>query len=260
MPVRSFRIFLSNNTDFDLVRTAHVLCPALGGDPIWTSSAWEPPLTIPARTERAWQSESNGIAVGTSGFVKYRIAIPAEVVPGGTPPPTLADEVYVYWVNPFAAGVTGSPPTKAKCAIDPVQVDLDCDPDGQPSSNTGFFTNPLSQFEIVPEWNQDNNHPDWTFGADINDSDGFREWALSILTIYGAGVLTGGVVGVMVASLEALIDAGAITPHAWARFTVRVRGSVAAAFSLAYNPANGIRSVVGPGPARLRTVFRMQGG
>jgi hypothetical protein len=265
MPVRTFRIFLSNNTQNDLVRTAHVLCPALGGDPIWTSPAWEPPLTIPARSERAWQSESNGIAVGCSGFVKYRIAIPALAIPGGIPPPPrLADEIYIYWVNPFSGGVPNSPPTKAKGAISSTQVNLDCDPDGQPSTNRGAFADPVSQFEIMPEVFYDQQrHPDWTYGRDQNDDGSGTsgdETARGLLSIYVAGLLTGGL-GAIPATIQALIDSGSVVPHAWARFCVRTRGSMAQCFSLSYNPANGIRRALIPGrPVRLRTLFAMLGG
>ncbi len=219
------------------------------------SSGNPPPPIIPKKSERGWQSESNGIAVGTSGFVKYRVAIPPLVIPGGPPPPPhLANEIYIYWVNPFLAGVPGSPPTKAKCAIDIQQVNLDCDPNSHPSSNTGDPTDPPPQLEVVPETLFDNNHPDWGVGRPV---DGDEEAGLGLLSIYVAGVATGGLAA-LPAGIEAMINAGAVEPHAWARFTLRERGSVRQAFSLKYNPANGIRAIVGRGRVNLRKVLRMR--
>lgn len=110
MPVRTFRVFLSNNTDFPLIRANHHLCH---GE--WTSSDWEPPPVIDPKTERGWQSESDGIATGTEGWVKYRRGVPPEVIPGGTPPPpTLAETIYIYWDNPFLAFGEG---TSGKCSV-----------------------------------------------------------------------------------------------------------------------------------------------
>ncbi len=188
--------------------------------------------------------------------------MPPETIPGGQqPPPKLADEVYIYWINPFSGGIPKSPPTKAKCAIDPSSVNLDCDPDGKPSTNSGAFCNPVSQFEIVPESLYDNNHPDWTFGSDQGDTSGSSgdETARALLSVYVAAVLTGGL-GAIPTFIQGFIDSGTVVPHAWARFTVRERGSMRQAFSLAYNPANGIRHFLIRGPVRLRTVFRMKGG
>ncbi len=244
MPVRNFRVFLSNNTDFDLHRTAHVLCSALGGDSIWTSGDWEPPEIIPARSERAWQSESSGIATGTEGFVKYRIAKPrSDVIPGGPPPlPNLEDELYIYWVNPFMASpASSSPPTKAKCAIDPDGVNLDCDPDGQPGSggSGSTFGTPkrVSAFEIAPERSQQ-NHPDWSPGTPMDGSEGplLPQVPIAFLMVFG--------------SLG-------IVEHAWARFTLRSRGSVRESLRLGYDTDSGLRKALQPGTTSVRAALRL---
>lgn len=102
MPARTFRVFLSNNTDHCLVRTSF----EVHGE--WTSGEWTPPPTIPPRSERGWQSESNlsGLAPGTGGSVEYRPrAQPDPLLGGGhadpCTTPELADLIKITWNNPF---------------------------------------------------------------------------------------------------------------------------------------------------------------
>jgi hypothetical protein len=245
MPVRNFRIYLSNHTEFELHRTAHVLCPALGGDSIWTSDDWKPPEVIPPRSERGWQAESDGIATGTEGYVKYRIAKPRNVIPGGPPPPMdLFDELYIYWVNPFANDpiFSDGPPTEAKGVIDPDGVGLDCDPQANPgggASGGSTFGTPArqSEFELIPEAAQE-NHPDWAPGRPQDGSEGPIGPQVPI-----AFVMVFGSIG--------------IVEHAWARFILRQRGSVRESLRLGYDPMQGIVAALPAGTTSLRAVLRL---
>jgi hypothetical protein len=103
MPVRSFEISLHNNSGFALTRTFDHLCHG-----IWTP-ALRPPDTIQNDVRAMWKSESDGVATGTEGYVKYRIE--------GN-----GDTVYLYWNNPFAFGETW-----AKSQVSTEDIEPDCD-------------------------------------------------------------------------------------------------------------------------------------
>ena len=78
---------------------------------------------------RGWQSESDGFATGTEGYVKYRI----EGTENG-------DTVYLYWDNPFTLGVTHA---KGQVSAEDIEPDCDFDKTGGGSA----FSRP-SQFEV----------------------------------------------------------------------------------------------------------------
>jgi hypothetical protein len=129
MPVRSFRILLSNNLEFPLNRVDHHLCH---GE--WTPGGWAPPATIPARTEVGWQSESAGIATGTEGWVKYRV---------------LTETVYIYWNNPFLSSpFSEDDDTHAKGSVTANDVRPDCDADEAVGGSSVFVT--PSAFDLLP--------------------------------------------------------------------------------------------------------------
>jgi hypothetical protein len=118
MPQRTFRIFLSNNTDHCLVRVNHHLDH---GE--WTSGEWTPPPTIPPRSERGWQSESAGIGTGTEGWVEYRPRVlPGPLLGGGfgdpCTQPEMADLIRITWDNPFLGNpLDGTAATVAEASV-----------------------------------------------------------------------------------------------------------------------------------------------
>jgi hypothetical protein len=94
MAIRTFRVMLTNKTEFPLKKLEDHLDH---GE--WTHP-WYPPDTIAPGQTLGWQSESGGdipivgnIATGTEGWVKYRIE-------GGH-----GDELFLHWQNPFIGRV-----------------------------------------------------------------------------------------------------------------------------------------------------------
>jgi hypothetical protein len=214
MPVRSFRVLLSNNLDFPLIRVQHHLC---WGE--WTPGGWEPPATIPPRTEVGWQSESDGIATGTEGWVKYRIGVPPSVIPGGTPPPpVLTETVYIYWNNPFLSSpFNEEDDTHAKGSVTVSDVTADCDADDTNGGGSTF--DPISSFDLLPK-GQVRGRPK---GA--SDSD---ELLLDLPQVPFAPVIISGTVG-------------QIVENAWGRFILRTKGSVRQSLPLNYDTSEGLR-------------------
>ena len=219
MPVRSFRVLLSNNLSFPLVRVQHHLC---GGD--WTPGGWEPPATIPARTQLGWQSESDGFATGTEGWVKYRVAIPPTILPGANPspvpPPTLADTVYIYWDNSFLSSpFSEEDDTHAKGSVTVSDVDtVDCDADAASTSAGSTFAPAPSSFELLPLGH--------IRGRPIGSDNG--ELLLDLPQVPFAPVIILGTVG-------------QIVENAWVRFVLRTRGSIGQSLPLDYDRSNGLR-------------------
>src|SRR5207248_572506 len=123
MPVRTFEVILTNNSGFPLTKTFEHLC---GGD--WTPGL-HPPDMIPPGQAQPWQSESDGLATGTEGYVKYKVGA------------TTGDTVYIYWDNPFAFGVT-----KAFCKVSTTDVEPDCD--FEKTSGGAVFPGAPSRFEV----------------------------------------------------------------------------------------------------------------
>ena len=83
MPARLFRVHLINNTSFPLnlvMGDGHV-------HGMFTSSEWSPPAQIPPRSEKGWQTESDGFMQGTNGHVVYDIT-------GG-------ERIKIEWTNPW---------------------------------------------------------------------------------------------------------------------------------------------------------------
>lgn len=219
MPVRSFRVLLSNNLNFPLVRVQHHLC---GGD--WTPGGWEPPAMIPARTELGWQSESDGFATGTEGWVKYRIAVPASVIPGTNPspppPPTLGDTVYIYWNNPFLSSpFSEEDDTHAKGSVTVSDVDVDCDADAATGDGGSTFAPTPSSFDLLPVGR--------IRGRPIGSNNG--ELLLDLPQIPFAPVIILGTVG-------------QIVENAWVRFVLRTRGSIRQSLPLSYDMSKGLRT------------------
>jgi hypothetical protein len=235
MPIRSYRVFLSNNTDFDLIKTDSHLC---GGE--WTSDEWTPPASIPARTQKGWQSESDGIATGTEGWVKYRLALPDLVIPGGTPPPPkLGDEVYVYWDNPFL----GSPFIKRSATLTRSAVTLsgtkpDCDAPDTSTGGSDFGDSPSKYETRATSTEQDD--PTIAVPGDIDGSVGDRYWfEWPIAPIVFAGKFN-------------------VVPHAANTWILRAIGSVRDSLEIGDDPTKGFRRFQQTGEAlSLRALLRM---
>jgi hypothetical protein len=214
MPVRSFRVLLSNNLGFPLILVEPHLCH---GE--WTPGGWEPPATIPAMTELGWQSESGGIATGTEGWVKYRIGVPPSVLPGGPPPPpVLTETVYIYWNNPFLSSpLSEKDNTHAKGSVTVSDVTADCDADDTGGGGSTF--DPMkSSFDLLPTGRVP--------GRPLGPS-GSNEFLEDLPQVPFAPVIILGTVG-------------QITENAWGRFILRTKGSVRQ--SLPLNYSGGLRA------------------
>ncbi len=96
MAKRTTRVTLSNNTPFQLnVVGSGVVCHGK-----WTEGGWTPPPTIAPMTAGHWQTQSDGFATGTEGWIKYVIQnTGTDSGSGGIP--CLDEEVYIHWDNPF---------------------------------------------------------------------------------------------------------------------------------------------------------------
>lgn len=83
MAVRSTRIVFHNNTGFSLSKLEESLPHGEWTDP------WSPPNGITPNNTTEWRSESDGVATGTEGSVRYRINNGEDA------------SVYMHWNNPF---------------------------------------------------------------------------------------------------------------------------------------------------------------
>src|SRR5262245_5957048 len=129
MATRTFKIRITNKTDKELLWSFDHLC---GG--VWSGNPLPPPRRIGIRRNSddpedavhgvaTFQAESDGIATGTEGYVKYKI--PRLDERGND----ASDTLYIYWDNPIM-GVTGG-----KCIIGPgTDVTPDCDYDDPPAN------------------------------------------------------------------------------------------------------------------------------
>jgi len=203
---------------------------------------------IPARSERGWQSESDGIAQGTEGWVKYNRAVPAEVVPGGPPvPPQLTDEVYIYWTNPFLGGLTGDLFTRSKSIVSVSGTTPDCDAPGGSSGGSGFAP-PPSQFQTIGQ-TLDPNHPESTNVCVARPLDGSEG---NTLTVLGVTYL-----GIPIAPIVFFGDLSIIA-HAWARYAFKQCGSLRQCLFLGDDPTKGFRRFQPPGSTiSLRQLFHL---
>jgi hypothetical protein len=131
MSVRAFNVWLINGTEVTISKTFDHLC---GGD--WTP-ALSPPSSIPANSQVLFRSESAGIATGTEGYVKY--GIPSF---DSNNNPT-QDELYIYWDNPFAFGVTHGLAQVSTQGIQP-----DCD---YTKTAGNVFPPPPSRFQVFKQ-------------------------------------------------------------------------------------------------------------
>lgn len=209
MPERTFRIFLSNNTEFPLIKAYDHRCHGF-----WTSSDWEAPEVIPPKTELGWQTESGGVMTGTEGWVKYRRGVPRIVLPGGPPPPLdLVETIYIYWDNPFFPNpIESEIATKVKCSVTLGDVTADCEPETNNGGNT--FPDPPVNFEIVQT---SFSNAGAQFKNDLVKMT--PQILISPIIIFGT---TG------------------IIEHAEARFTFRQKGSLRQALPLGYDSSQGL--------------------
>lgn len=84
MATRSTRILFHNQTNYSLVKIEEGL---QHGE--WTNP-WKPPDLISPNNNTEWRSESDGLATGTEGSVKYGINNGEDA------------SVYIHWDNPFS--------------------------------------------------------------------------------------------------------------------------------------------------------------
>lgn len=94
-PARYFRVFLRNDSGFDITRVPDQTC--LEGT--WTSKDWEPPGRISDGEEKAFQSESGDWLQGTEGWEVYEIQ-------DGTAAP---DQLRLHFDNPYWGSTEAHP-------------------------------------------------------------------------------------------------------------------------------------------------------
>ena len=93
MPVRTIEIELFNETPFPLQQSAANLCH---GD--WRPTGM-PPATIAPGSSGKIRAESDGIATGTGGYVKYKARAAPESDANGNP--LVTNTATIYWSNPY---------------------------------------------------------------------------------------------------------------------------------------------------------------
>lgn len=122
MPVRSVRVHIYNESSYlTMQRTALQSCS--GG---WTDGWAAPPDTIAPGANSLFQAESDGVATGAIGYIKFDL-LAANGKHG---------MVYLYWDNPYM-GVT-----TFKLRTDQMDVPVDCGPTDQNASTFGDSSNP----------------------------------------------------------------------------------------------------------------------
>lgn len=229
MPVRTYEIFVANHTEYPLRRTGHNLCH---GE--WTPGGWEPPEEIPAGKELGWQSESAGLATGTEGWAKYRLATPAvdtRIPGGGGPPlaPVLRDTLYVYWNNPFLAGTTRHSRTRAWADLTVNDVHIpDCDPlesEDHPAGRGSRFTD--DRLPAPSEYHV--SLKGYNAGGDRNDDIIVLRQVLGALYTFPWSILL-------------LAGSVGIIEHPVLHLTVRRKGSLKQALPLGYQ--GGVRRLM----------------
>jgi hypothetical protein len=122
MSARTFDIILTNNSGLTLTHSFDHLCHGT-----WTPNLSPPPSIADGKAARI-KSESDGLATGVEGYVKYQVEVTG-LDKQGRPLPK--DIVYIYWDNPFTLGTT-----HAKCQCSAEDIPPDCDFD-QPAGS-GF--------------------------------------------------------------------------------------------------------------------------
>jgi hypothetical protein len=122
MPVRSVRIHVYNESSYlTMQRTALQSCS--GG---WTDGWAPPPSTIAPGANSLFQAESDGVATGAIGYIKFDLL----AVNGRH------GMVYLYWDNPYMGA------TNFKLRTDMVDVPVDCGPTDQNPSTFSDSGNP----------------------------------------------------------------------------------------------------------------------
>ena len=117
MPVRSVRVHIYNESSYlTMQRTALQSCS--GG---WTDGWAPPPNTIAPGVNSLFQAESDGVATGAIGYIKFDL-----VAANGK-----HGMVYLYWDNPYMGA------TNFKLRTDLMDVPVDC---GSTDSSTSTFS------------------------------------------------------------------------------------------------------------------------
>ena len=122
MPVRSVRIHIYNESSYlTMQRTALQSCSGS-----WTDGWAPPPNTIAPGANSLFQAESDGVATGAIGYIKFDL-IAANGKHG---------MVYLYWDNPYMGA------TNFKLRTDLMDVPVDCGPTNQNASTFSDNGNP----------------------------------------------------------------------------------------------------------------------
>ena len=151
MAVRSVNITFLNYTGFMLQLTDSGLIPSgLYGGGEWSSGA-QPPATIANGAQVSFQSESDGVMVGTQGAAIYKVLDtgPPQLDPNGSGTQIQAwSWIYLCWDNPYALGST-SFNTKIETSTTQDQpVDLNDNPTG--TLDFPGQKPPISLYEVGP--------------------------------------------------------------------------------------------------------------
>lgn len=244
MAERSFRIWLTNKSKHDLYLKDGHICEGDWTDP---GGDWMPPNVIPSGTQSGWQSEDSHLLQGTEGWVRYNIGIPQEVIPGGStaPPVKLADEIYIYWDNPYIA-TSKSSTTRSKSAVSVSGTQPDCDASAGAPQGSNFPSPPETQFEIVGAY-LDPTQPDnisICIPQQVNANEADNK-----------NVVT----GLIFAPFE-FVSIATTIPHAMVSYILRAIGSVGGSFSIGADTAKGIRQFLPQSSISLRKLLHMKPG
>jgi hypothetical protein len=212
---------ISNNTKYPLTLKPGSNPNLCHGD--WTPGGWEPPATIPPRTEAGWQSESGGIAMGTEGWAQYDV--------NGT-------VVQFYWDNPFFGATT--------------QAEYRVGDDQHPEcsgfaglGSSGFVGSGGSAFSEPP--------PFQIVRTGYNNAAGAYDDTAVVLKEFIAAIPGGPFTGAAI-----VFGTAGIVEHPICYLTLRTKGSLRESLPLGYNPGNGIRAFKhDAGAASVRSLFQL---
>jgi hypothetical protein len=238
---RSFRVWLANHTNYDLHLKDSHLCVGEWTDP---GGDWIPPDVLKAGTQAGWQSEDSVLLQGTEGWVKYNVAIPQEVIPGGASPPpvTLADEIYIHWDNPYL-GSGKSTTTRSNSAVSVSGTQPDCDASASNSGGSNF-PSPETRFETVGAY-LDPSQPDNISICVPRDQDGDENRDVVTALVF--------------APVEFLSILTTIS-HAVVNYTLRAVGSVRGSFTIGADTSQGIRQFLPQSSNSLRKLLHIKPG
>ncbi len=190
MPVRSVRVHVYNESSYlTMQRTALQSCSGT-----WTDGWAPPPTSIAPGKDSLFQAESDGVATGAIGYIKFDL-----VAANGK-----HGMVYLYWDNPYL-GVTNF-----KIKTDKQDVTVDCGPG--PTDTSSFSESGPVDFSIA-------------YGSgDLDGDNAMNDTPLQTLGNVAAPPIGGALdpgVGTIGGALVALFGQEHIMAHAWVEMHVR---------------------------------------